>query len=75
MVAEANDHAINYENIPQEGNPNGNYSGSASAISNQPKKEAQGIPNIDNRQFGYNDIKRMTDDFKNNIGTGGFGSV
>ncbi|XP_078149611.1 putative LRR receptor-like protein kinase At1g51890 [Carex rostrata] len=48
---------------------------SASAISNQPKEQAQGIPNIDNRQFGYNDIKRITNDFKNNIGTGGFGSV
>ncbi|XP_078149608.1 putative LRR receptor-like serine/threonine-protein kinase At1g51880 isoform X2 [Carex rostrata] len=75
MVTAANDHAINYENIPQEGNPNGNYAGSASAISNQPKEEAQGIPNINNRQFSYNDIKRITNDFKNNIGTGGFGSV
>ncbi|KAF3325163.1 putative LRR receptor-like serine/threonine-protein kinase [Carex littledalei] len=75
MVSAANDHAINYENIPQEGNPNGNYAGSAAAISNQPKAEAQDTPKIDNRQFGYDDIKRITNDFQNNIGTGGFGSV
>ncbi|XP_078149444.1 leucine-rich repeat receptor-like serine/threonine-protein kinase At2g14510 [Carex rostrata] len=75
IVPTENNHAINYANIPQDGNPYGNYAESAAAISNQPKAEAQGIPNIDNRQFGYNDIKRMTNDFKNNIGTGGFGSV
>ncbi|KAJ1701179.1 hypothetical protein LUZ63_000958 [Rhynchospora breviuscula] len=28
-----------------------------------------------NRQFSYNDIKRITNKFENNIGTGGYGSV
>ncbi|KAJ3705559.1 hypothetical protein LUZ61_009264 [Rhynchospora tenuis] len=28
-----------------------------------------------NRQFSYNDIKRITNNFENNIGTGGYGTV
>ncbi|KAF3325231.1 hypothetical protein FCM35_KLT10302 [Carex littledalei] len=35
----------------------------------------QDIPVIDNLQFSYNDLKRITNDFQNIIGIGGFGSV
>jgi hypothetical protein len=31
--------------------------------------------NLENRQFTYNDLMRITNSFQCNIGTGGFGSV
>ncbi|KAJ3678966.1 hypothetical protein LUZ61_021130 [Rhynchospora tenuis] len=42
--------------------PNGNGAG-------------EGMLNFENRQFSYNDLIRITNNFQNNIGTGGFGSV
>jgi hypothetical protein len=33
------------------------------------------IPNFEKRKFSYSDLKKITNDFKNNIGTGGYGSV
>ncbi|XP_078156204.1 serine/threonine-protein kinase CDG1-like [Carex rostrata] len=31
--------------------------------------------NIDNHQFTYGELKKITNSFQNNVGTGGFGSV
>ncbi|XP_078175112.1 putative LRR receptor-like protein kinase At1g51890 [Carex rostrata] len=33
------------------------------------------LPDFGNRKFSYDDLKKITNDFKNNIGTGGYGSV
>lgn len=30
---------------------------------------------FENRQFSYNDLRKITNNFRSNIGTGGFGSV
>ncbi|XP_078150803.1 receptor-like protein kinase At3g21340 [Carex rostrata] len=65
----------NYANIPEAGNLYGNKDRSAAAISLQPKATPQGFPNIDNHHFSFNDIKRITNDFRNCIGIGGFGNV
>ncbi|KAF3325232.1 protein kinase [Carex littledalei] len=53
----------------------GNYNRWAAPISPQLEAAEQVFPNIDNRQFSYNDLKRITNSFKNNIGIGGFGCV
>lgn len=53
----------------------GDYARMIGAISPQSKEAVQGFPNVDNRQFSYNDLRRITNDFKNIIGIGGFGSV
>ncbi|XP_078149483.1 putative LRR receptor-like serine/threonine-protein kinase At1g51860 [Carex rostrata] len=41
----------------------------------QPKAEGPNFHIIDNHQFSYNDVKGITNDFKNIIGKGGFGDV
>ncbi|KAF3325230.1 LRR receptor-like protein kinase [Carex littledalei] len=48
---------------------------SDATISHQPKAAARDFQIIDNREFSYNDLKNITNDFKNIIGTGGFGNV
>ncbi|KAJ1703232.1 hypothetical protein LUZ63_003011 [Rhynchospora breviuscula] len=35
----------------------------------------EGFPKLESRQFSYNDLKKITNQFKTSIGTGGFGSV
>jgi hypothetical protein len=39
------------------------------------KEAEQIIPRILNHKFSYSDLQRITNDFKINIGTGGYGSV
>ncbi|KAJ1688237.1 hypothetical protein LUZ63_019627 [Rhynchospora breviuscula] len=56
------DHARNYVNISQAEIPKGEL-------------ESEGVSNFENRKFRYKDLKRITNGFKNKIGTGGFGSV
>jgi serine/threonine protein kinase len=51
------------------------YAGSDAAILPQPKAAAKDFQILDNRQFSYNDLKRITNAFTNIIGIGGFGSV
>jgi hypothetical protein len=65
----ANDPVQNYANIPE---PEARQIGAASLQSNGSERV---FPNFQKRQFSYDDLRRITDGFKNNIGTGGFGGV
>lgn len=38
-------------------------------------KAVHELLDFENRQFSHNDLKRITNNFRHNIGTGGFGSV
>jgi hypothetical protein len=39
------------------------------------KGAQQILPKFENCKFSYDDLKEITNNFKNNIGTGGYGSV
>jgi hypothetical protein len=69
------DTARNNVNIAEAGASYGNHARHTAAISPQFKVTAQNFPNIDSRQFSLNDLKRITNDFNNTIGIGGFGRV
>ncbi|XP_078174437.1 putative LRR receptor-like protein kinase At1g51890 [Carex rostrata] len=54
-------------NLPQSSN-----------LNEKPQSRGSGeqiLPDFGNRKFSYDDLKKITNDFKNNIGTGGYGSV
>jgi hypothetical protein len=53
-------------NIPQVENPTENP---------HAKEAEQVIPRLGTSKFSYSDLQRITNDFKINIGTGGYGSV
>lgn len=69
------DNPRTYAKFAEEGNLYGNYDRTEASMLPLQEAEAQGFLNIDNRQFSYNDLKRITNSFKNNIGIGGFGNV
>jgi hypothetical protein len=59
-------HARNNENILQTENPNGEP---------QLKGTEHISPKLENCNFSNSEIMKITNDLKNNIGTGGFGTV
>ncbi|KAJ3678959.1 hypothetical protein LUZ61_021123 [Rhynchospora tenuis] len=70
-----NSYAENYTYSPPANISNGNNAAQNYANISKPNKSSEGMLNFENRQFTYNDLKKITNSFQNNIGTGGFGSV
>ncbi|KAJ1689502.1 hypothetical protein LUZ63_013657 [Rhynchospora breviuscula] len=59
----------------REANTKGNNAGLNYAHRSKPIGSGEGMLNFENRQFTYYDLKTITNNIQNNIGTGGFGSV
>jgi hypothetical protein len=66
-----------YRNDVSTSQPQSNVSHSSASQSSVSKsnKVAKELLDFENRQFSYDDLKRITNNFQNNIGTGAFGSV
>ncbi|KAJ3678964.1 hypothetical protein LUZ61_021128 [Rhynchospora tenuis] len=70
-----NSYAGNYVYSPEANVSHGNNAAQNYPNISKPNGSGEGMLNFENRQFTYNDLKKITNSFQNNIGTGGFGSV